>query len=190
MRFGGFFQPRSLRMQRRLPAFLLPLPVIIVGHTLCSEHELDSGAERVVLESSCRDCTVLVRFSTGSCWSEIRVSCLVPLPHFTFLICSFSSLPNKLGLLGPELFLVIMSLCRNVIEKKRLLQADRQRNPVKLDRSVYVCVIMYPITAAGGEQVREAPPETMSSSGLYLLRTCPSWEAWQENKSLCEISMG
>lgn len=107
----------------------------------------------------------------------MQVSCLVPLPLFTFLICYFSPCPSKLGLSRPELFLVIMSLFRSIIEKMRLLQADRQGNPMKLDRSVYVLVIMCPFTAAGGGPSSQAPAEMMSSSGLHLLRTWPSWEA-------------
>lgn len=48
---------------------------------------------------------------------------------------------------------------------------------MKLDRSVYVLVIMCPFTAAGGGPSPQAPAEMMSSSGLHLLRTWPSWEA-------------
>lgn len=69
------------------------------------------------------------------------LSCLLPLPLFDFLYCCFSLLLRKLGLSRPELLSVIRSLWRSTVEKVRLLQADRQENPMELEmlKCVWAC---------------------------------------------------
>lgn len=144
----------------------------------CNNHRSCSSRWSWVGRICWKAADVLAQLWSGFLQVAVGVRCSCPACYCSlFLLFSFAVSPPCQVILGCKALNCSRSLwaCAGASLRRWgcYRQTDRQGNPMKLDRTVYVR--MCPLTVAGGGSSSQTPAETTCSSGLHL-KTWPSWE--------------